>query len=66
MPNSLEELWPRNSSPNAPIFVPKQYILEETNFAGILIGGVLYGMPTYTPVYSCSPNPLDPVSRGNC
>jgi hypothetical protein len=46
MADPLEKPWSDN--PNAPQIPYSLYFAEKANLAGIFIGAIFYGMPTYT------------------
>ena len=58
--DSSEKPWSNN--PNAPQIPYSLYLAEKSNFAGNLIGAILYGTPTHIPVYL--PSPAQPIVVG--
>ena len=62
MSNSSSTPWSNN--PNAPQIPESLYFAEKTNFAGILIAGILYGTPTFAFVESTSSRPFPLVILG--
>jgi hypothetical protein len=56
MSDSSEKPWSDN--PNAPQIPYLLYFAEKANFAGILIGAILYGMSTHVHIFYPSLPPL--------
>lgn len=46
-------LKPWSDNPYAPQIPYSLYFAEKTNFAGVLIGAIFYGMPTHASLYLC-------------
>ena len=61
MSDSLEKPWSNN--PNAPQIPPSLYNAEREFFASYVVGGILYGMPTYASLHPHSPRSLIYCSR---
>lgn len=57
MSDSSEKPWSDN--PYAPQIPYWLYFAEKANFAGVLIGGILYGMSTHAFIYPYLPCLLD-------
>lgn len=54
MADAEASLKPWSNNPYAPQIPYSLYFAEKTNFAGVLIGAILYGMPICVPTYPCS------------